>query len=70
MRKWVVLSVLSFSLIGCSDKLETGYKPRPLGASGIERRGFYADQFSPEAREAAAVRGEELQPHRQRTRID
>ena len=58
------LLVILITAAGCSDRLETGYKPRPLGASGTERRGYYADPFSPEAREAAVKRGDELQPHR------
>jgi len=37
---------------GCSEKLETGYDPRRLGASSEVRRGFYAAPFSPEARAA------------------
>lgn len=39
-------------LIGCSAKLETGYEPRKIGSNETERRGFYAQPFSPEAREA------------------
>jgi len=38
--------------LGCSEKLETGYEPRKLGASNEARRGFYAQPFSPEARKA------------------
>ena len=38
--------------MGCSEKLETGYDPRRLGASNETRRGFYAQPFSPEARKA------------------
>ena len=37
---------------GCSAKLETGYEPRTLGSSNETRRGFYAEPFTPEAREA------------------
>ena len=38
---------------GCSSKLETGYKPRPLGGSSPEaRRGYYAKPFTPEATKA------------------
>ena len=37
---------------GCSEKLETGYDPRRLGASTEARRGFYAQPFSPEAQKA------------------
>ncbi len=34
---------------GCSDKLETGYRPNKLGANAAERRAFYAAPFTPEA---------------------
>jgi len=34
---------------GCSDKLETGYEPRRLGASSAERRAYYASPYTPEA---------------------
>lgn len=40
--------------MGCSDKLETGYKPRPLGASDAERRGFYSPRYT-----RAAARAEQ-----------
>jgi hypothetical protein len=33
---------------GCGMDLETGYKYRPLGASAVERRGYYASPYSPE----------------------
>ena len=46
------LPVILFTLAGCSEKLETGYAPRKLGASNEARRGFYAQPFSPEARKA------------------
>ena len=52
MRTSLMLLALAV-LGGCSSKLETGYEPRKLGASETERRGFYAGEFSPEARKAA-----------------
>lgn len=33
---------------GCGMDLETGYKYRPLGASAVERRGYYANPYSAE----------------------
>ena len=40
-------------LAGCSsNKLETGYVYTPLGDSPAQRRGYYADPFSPESRAA------------------
>lgn len=52
--------------VGCSksNKLETGYTYRPLGASQAEIRGFYAERFSPEARAAALERDEERERRR------
>lgn len=48
-------------LSGCSTpKLETGYEPRPLNASGTQRRGYYAGPFSREAREAERVQLEAM----------
>jgi hypothetical protein len=43
----------------CGSRLETGYKPRKLSASEAERRAYYADPFSPEAR-ALDSRGREM----------
>jgi hypothetical protein len=39
-------------LVGCTNKLETGYRPRTIGSNDAERRGYYAAPFSREAREA------------------
>lgn len=55
MRLLMLLVVVIVS--GCASKLETGYKPRKLGASETERRGFYASPFTPEARAASTERG-------------
>ena len=52
-RAWMILIViagLSWSSVGCgSGRLETGYKPRLLGASDTQRRAFYASPYSKEA---------------------
>ena len=38
---------------GCSAKLETGYEPNKLGTlTPAERRGLYAQNFTPEAEAA------------------
>ena len=38
---------------GCtSNKLESGYAYRPLNSSTVERRAFYADPYSLDARRA------------------
>jgi hypothetical protein len=40
-------------LTGCKGaELETGYKPRALDSSTIQRRAYYAGPFSPAARQA------------------
>ena len=45
--------ILAFAAMGCSSRLETGYEPVKLGnMTPTERRGLYAEEFSPEAREA------------------
>ncbi len=33
---------------GCGMELETGYKYRPLSATPVQRRAYYASPFSPE----------------------
>lgn len=44
-------------LAGCeSHRLETGYEYQPLNSSSVERRAFYADPYSLEARRAEAER--------------
>lgn len=45
--------------LGCSDKLDTGYEPRRLGATPIARRGYYASPFTPEAAAAEQNRGDD-----------
>ena len=49
---FTVVAAIVWPLImqsGCSEKLETGYKPRALGDSESQRRAYYAAPFSPEA---------------------
>jgi hypothetical protein len=36
-------------VVGCSEKLETGWEPRRLDATPAERRAYYASPFTPEA---------------------
>jgi hypothetical protein len=49
----VAIGFLALAMAGCSAKLETGYEPVKLGSlTPAERRGLYAEEFSPEAREA------------------
>ena len=46
----VLTAMLSpgFLSSGCSMELETGYKYRPLNATPIQRRGYYASPYSQE----------------------
>jgi hypothetical protein len=37
---------------GCQGKLETGYKPRLIGDSEIQRRGYYAGEFTTQKKAA------------------
>lgn len=47
-------------LIGCTDRLETGYQPRRLGTSSTARRGYYAQPYTPEAAAAQQSQGDDL----------
>ena len=40
--------LLGFFAGGCSMELETGYKYRPLNATPVQRRGYYASPYSQE----------------------
>lgn len=57
-------AMLFLLIAGCDTKLVTGYEPRRLGASPAERRGYYAGEFTPEAREASQERDAELRSRR------
>jgi len=65
-RKLLGFSMLLLlsGLLGCENKLETGYVPKPLNASSTVRRGFYASPFTPEARAAELEREQELEARR------
>jgi len=60
----LVVLVALLPALGCSNTLETGYKPRKLGASNTERRSYYASPFTPEARAAQLDRERELEKRR------
>ena len=60
-------SILALAcLAGCGNKLETGYQPRALGASAVERRAYFAGPFTPAAREAQLNEARETQFQRRR----
>jgi hypothetical protein len=69
-RRWltslaaVALLTAALLTVGCSNTLETGYKPRKLGASNATRRSYYASPFTPEARAAELEREQELEKRR------
>ena len=45
--------IVLLSVVGCgAQELESGYAYRPLNSSTVERRAFYADPYSLEARRA------------------
>ena len=51
------------SLAGCGEqRLESGYAYRPLNSSLVERRAFYVDPYSLEARRAEAEAGPDRSP--------
>jgi hypothetical protein len=60
---WIFLLAVA---AGCSNTLETGYKPVSLGASSSLRRSYYASPFTPEAQGANEDRDTELDARRPR----
>jgi hypothetical protein len=67
-RNCLFLSILLLTalVVGCKNKLETGYQPRALNSSQTVRRGYYASPFSPEAKAAQMERDQELEARRPR----
>jgi hypothetical protein len=63
MRRCIIIAFICL-VAGCSSRLETGYAPRKLGATEVERRAFYAQPFTREAREGETARMEELKSRR------
>jgi hypothetical protein len=48
--RWMAVLVVAASM-GCgTEKIDTGYKPRKLGASDALRRSYYAAPFTPESK--------------------
>jgi hypothetical protein len=57
LRRIYIVIALAAAIAGCSSKLETGYTPVKLGDLSVaQRRGLYAQEFTPEAQAAAADR--------------
>jgi hypothetical protein len=66
MFRWMMLVMLIAVVAGCSDTLETGYKPRALKDSPTIRRSYYASPFSPEARAPGMEKEQEYEARRPR----
>jgi hypothetical protein len=49
------------SVFGCSSTLETGYKPRALGVSDAERKGYYSPKYTRAAAQAEQERDKEAE---------
>ena len=50
---WIVVAGVALGCVlcaGCETGLETGYKPQKLGTSEAQRRAYYANAFTPEAK--------------------
>jgi hypothetical protein len=59
VRFGLTVCTLALSGLGCgSERLETGYQYRPLGASDAERRAFYSPRYTRAAAQAEQERGE------------
>lgn len=61
-----LITALALFVVGCSNTLETGYKPRVLGASAAERRAYYAKPFTPEKKAGQVDRDSEAELRRPR----
>ena len=46
------LAIVLASMIGCQGKLETGYRPRLIGDNAVQRRGYYAGEFTTQKKQA------------------
>ena len=64
MRKACLIFLLLFAVAGCSNTLETGYKPTSLGASASLRRSYYASPFTPESQASNEDRDAQIDARR------
>jgi hypothetical protein len=62
---WVLAGLLA-CLVGCSETLETGYKPRALKDSPVMRRSYYASPFTPDAKAPEMEQEQEMEARRPR----
>ena len=66
--RWIAVSAVLAGLLGCgTEKLDTGYTPRKLGASEALRRSYYAAPFTPEAKVPDQDREPQFDRNRPRT---
>jgi hypothetical protein len=64
----ILLIAAGAAAAGCNNKLETGYEPNKVGSlTPAQRRGLYAQDFTPEAQEAqndqSNSNGSDFRPH-------
>jgi hypothetical protein len=59
---WICSCSWLACVVGCSETLETGYKPRSLNASDVTRRGYYASPYTREAKAAELERDRDREP--------
>lgn len=66
VRGLMLMMLMGAGVAGCSNTLETGYKPKPLTASAALRRSYYASPFSPEAKAPEMEKEQEFEARRPR----
>lgn len=62
-----IIMVLTLILAGCSEKLSTGYKPRPLSDSAAVRRSYYASPYTPESKPPGQEKADDITSRRPRS---
>jgi hypothetical protein len=58
------LVLIGLSAVGCTEALETGYKPTALKDSATVRKSYYAPAFTPEAKAPQLEREQEFEQRR------
>ena len=64
MLRFSFILILICLAVGCTETLETGYKPQALGASAAVRRSYYASPFTPEAKAPQMEQDQEMEARR------
>jgi len=52
IRRCEIVVIALIAIAGCQGKLETGYRPRLIGDNDIQRRGYYAGEFTTQKKQA------------------